>query len=135
VLLMAAACGASGSAEAERPAMSLTVVASSFQNPRILLDKSLPPGFQILFDREMPTPGWRFTVDSVHVDTEIRRIVARLSEIPPSGVTAPGITQTPCRVPLGRLQTGRYILELWSRRGEEGPHGLEQVLVLAAGGD
>jgi hypothetical protein len=80
----------------------------------------------------MPTPGFVLTVDSVEVDAATKRIVARITEVAPTGVSAQVITPTECQLPLGALASGRYVLELWTRRGSSGEHRLAQALVLAA---
>jgi hypothetical protein len=86
----------------------------------------------IVFVREMPTPGWSFSVDAVEVDEESSRITAKISDIPPSGPTAQMISAAECRLGLGKLARGVYSLELWLRRGTEGPHVLTQALVVRA---
>jgi len=112
------------------PASALALAETRFENPRVLVAMSNPPQFDVVFTREMPTPGFSFVVDAV--DVEPGRIVARLTEVPPTGQTAQVITKADCRVPLGRLARGTYLLELWVRRGPSAPHALEHALVLRA---
>ncbi len=113
-------------------ATSLTLVEATFEDPQVIVATSMPPQFEISFTRSMPTTGWDHALDSVTVDQQPRRIVAKLTEIRPSGISAQVITPTKCRVPLGRLAPGRYLLELWVRRGADQPHTLAQALVVIA---
>ena len=128
IVLAAAAVWAGGTG----PATRLTVAEPEFRDPEIVVAKSTPPRLEIVFVRDMPTPGWKFSVDAVEVDEASSRITARISDIPPDGAVAQMITPTKCRVPLGKLSPGAYALELWVRRGETGPHALKQALVVHA---
>ena len=121
-----------GGGSAEPRATSLTLVEATFESPQIIVATSMPPQFEISFRRNMPTTGWDHMVDSVTVDQETRRIVAKVTEVHPGGTSAQVITPTKCRVPLGRLAPGRYLLELWVRRGADQPHTLAQALVVNA---
>jgi len=114
------------------PATSLSIIEPAFRDPQVVVATSMPPQFEIVFVRDMSTPGWSFSVDTVDVDEETGRITAKISDIPPDGNTAQVITATKCRLPLGKLAGGVYSLELWSRRGNEGPHVLTQALALRA---
>jgi hypothetical protein len=113
-------------------ATSLLIVEPTFHDPQVLVATSMPPQFEVVFVREMPTTGWDLSVDSVDVDEESGRIVAKLTEIAPTGMSAQVITSTNCRVPLGGLTRGVYSLELWLRRGVGRPHVLTQALVVRA---
>jgi hypothetical protein len=110
----------------------VTLVEPAFSDPRILVAKSMPPQFDLLLEREMPTPGWSFVVDAIELDEEGRRIVARITEVGPTGNVAQVITKTACRLGLGRLRPGSYVLELRTRRAPTDEHRLSQALVLAA---
>jgi hypothetical protein len=116
----------------ETSATSLTIAEPAFRDPQVLVAMSMPPQFDLVLDRDMPTPGWSFTVDEVAVDLEHGRIVARISEVAPQGASAQVITETTCRVPLGKLPGGTYWLELWLRRGTALPHTPAQALVIHA---
>ena len=131
-LFVLAVSAQAGGGPMEPRATALSVVEPTFESPKILVATSNPPQFEITFRRRMPTPGWQHTIDNVTVDPEKRRIVAKVTEVPPTGVAAQMITPTDCRVPLGRLSPGRYSLELWVRRGTEQPHTLSQALVVVA---
>lgn len=111
-------------------ATSLSIVEPSFHDPRVLVGESAPPQFEVVFVREMPSTGWDLTVDAVDVDEDAGRIVAKITEIAPTGMSAQVITPTTCRVPLENLHRGVYSLELWLRRGAGRPHVLTQALVL-----
>jgi hypothetical protein len=121
-----------GGGPVEPRATSLTLAEPAFESPQVVVATSMPPQFEITFMRDMPTPGWEHKVDSVTVDPETRRIVAKLTESRHGGTAAQVITPTKCRVPLGRLAPGRYLLELWMRRGADQPHTLAQALVVIA---
>lgn len=136
VVLMpiALACAASG-AGGDPPrtmAMVLSIAEPAFGEPKVMMAKSMPPQFTVVLEREMPTPGWSFTVDSIETDEQARRIVANLSEIGPEGITAQVITRTSCHIPLGSIDKGRYLLEIRLRRGSSGEHRLAQALVVDA---
>jgi hypothetical protein len=113
-------------------ATGLSIAEPTFRDPEVIVTTSMPPQFEIVFVREMPTPGWSFAVDAVDVDEESGRITAKISDIPPTGPTAQMISATKCRLALGTLARGVYSLELWLRRGNEGPHVLTQALVVRA---
>lgn len=127
-----ALAAAGGPAAGEPSATALAVVEPTFREPEVRVAMSMPPQFEVVFQREMPTPGWSFTVDAVEVDEEASRILARITEVAPEGISLQVITETACRVPLGKLEPGLYSFELWVRRGDEGPHVLTQSLVLRA---
>jgi len=124
------ACAASGAGSPA--ATSLRLARELFPDPQVIVATSMPPQFEVVFDREMPTPGWQSVIDGVEIDNSTRRIVASVSDIPPEGPTAQVVTRTPCRVPLGRLETGHYLLEVHLRRGRTGAHTLAQAFVLVA---
>ena len=126
VALTLTSAGGPGSATA------LSIAEPAFRDPQVIVATSMPPQFEIVFVRDMPSAGWDFSVDSVEVDEESGRITAKVSEIPPGGPTAQMISATKCRLPLGKLARGVYSLELWLRRGSQGPHGLTQAVVVRA---
>jgi hypothetical protein len=114
------------------PATSLSIVEPSFHDPQVVATTSMPPRFEVVLAREMPTTGWDLSVDSVDIDADSGRIVAKITEIPPTGTVPQVITSTSCRVPLGSPPPGVYSLELWVRRGVGRPHVLAQALVVRA---
>jgi hypothetical protein len=128
--LAVAVAGAPGPTGA--PAYSLSVVEPLYRAGEIVVATSAPPQFDLMLERDMPTTGWALTVDAVEVDDESRRIVARISEIAPAGAAAQVITATPCRLPLGKLTRGLYVVEIWQRRGATDPYGLVQTMTLRA---
>jgi hypothetical protein len=131
VALVASCAAAQGNPPGPR-ATSLVPEPPAFSDPQVLVATSMPPQFEVVLTREMPTPGFTFAVDSLEVDEQAGRIVARISEVRPQGITTQVITSTPCRLPLGTLAPGRYALEIRLRRGTTGPHVLSQALVLVA---
>ena len=132
ILLVPSVTVQAGGGPIEPRATTLTLVEATFESPQVIVATSMPPQFEISFTRNMPTPGWEHAVDSVTVDPKTRRIMAQVTEIRPSGTAAQVITPTKCRVPLGRMVPGRYLLELWVRRGADQPHTLAQALVVSA---
>jgi hypothetical protein len=133
LLALGPGCAAtSAEGRAGSRATSLTIAHAAFHDPQVLVAKSMPPQFEIVLTREMPTPGWSFVVDSLTVEKTSGRIVAKLSEIGPTETTAQVITPTQCRLQLGALEPGSYLLELWRRRGASGAHVLTQALVVIA---
>ncbi len=80
----------------------------------------------------MPTPGWRFEVDSIELDEKAQQIVARVTEIRPTGMLAQVITTTHLVLPLGSIRPGRYVLVVWVRRDTGKPYRLAEALILAA---
>jgi hypothetical protein len=114
------------------PATVLSIPEPAFRDPQVVVATSMPPQFEIVFVRDMPTPGWRFSVDTVDVDEESWRITAKITEVGPTGVNVQMIAPTKCRVPLGKLATGVYSLELWLRQGNTGPYRLAHALVVRA---
>lgn len=91
-----------------------------------------PTQFVLRGEREMPTPGWTFHIDSVKVDSA-GRISVRITDIPPAAdavisVIAPAILS----VQLGSLRVGRYVVELQSRRSPAEAYRLLQAAVVEA---
>ena len=113
-------------------ATALTLPDDPFRDPQVVATGSMPPQFAIVLTREMPSSGWSVVVDSVDVDEASGRIVAKVSEIAPADTTAQVITSVQCRLRVGTLRPGSYLLEMWRRRGSSGPHGLAQGLVVVA---
>ncbi len=126
-----------GGGETGSPATALAVVEPTFDEPQVAIATSNPPQFEIAFAREMPSTGWSCKVDGLEVSAETAasagRIVARITEVGPAGLSPQVITSTLCRLPLGRLERGVYVLELWVRRGSgDERYGLAQALALRA---
>jgi hypothetical protein len=105
---------------------------ASFYDLEIVAAKSMPPQFQIVLTRDMPTAGWNLEVDALEVDEEARRIVARISERGPQGVSAQVVTPAKLHLEVGTLDSGPWLLEIRSRRSAEGPYGLVFAELLAA---
>ena len=122
---------AGGSGAGSPSATKLTFREPAFHDPQVQVATSMPPQFEVVLTRDMPTPGWTLDVDEVAVDAKAGRILVRITEVAPGGIRTQVITPTPCHVPLGRLEPGVFSLELWLRRGD-GPHVLAQVLVVRA---
>lgn len=91
-----------------------------------------PPQFVLRGLRTLPTPGWSMHVDSVEIDQQAHQVAVRLTDMPPEG---PGVQMTgdaPLTVQLGVLRTGRYAIQLHSRRSPSEPYQLLQSVVIEA---
>jgi hypothetical protein len=113
------------------PATRLATPEPRFGAPRIEVLESAPPQFEIVLTREMPTPGYRFEIDSLQVDADTGRIVAKVSEIAPEGMVAQVITPAELRLNVGSLPVGDWVLVIWTRRGNA-EHRLAAALALRA---
>ncbi len=113
-------------------AMAITFGRSEFSDPEVIVRKSMPPQFVVIFDRDMPTPQWKFELDGVDVAPETGRIVAKITELPPEGFVSQVISPHKCRIDVGTVAKGKYVMELWVRRGKNGSHRLAQAFVLNA---
>jgi len=111
-------------------ATSVSVPEPAFYDPVVKRADEPRSGFELQLTRDMPTPGWRFDIESVHVDEG--RIHVELSEGGPEGISAQVITRTRCTIAIGELAPGRYVLELWLPRNGTGDHYPAQVLFLQA---
>ena len=131
LLLSGTFCMAGGEAT-DRGAMRLTVPDGPFRDAQVVMAKSMPPQFQVNLTRDMPTPGWKFEVDSVEIDGKSGRIVARVTEHAPGGVVSQVIKPTRLSLNLGVLSRGDYLLELWVRRGAGSDYRRLQAIVLVA---
>jgi hypothetical protein len=130
-MLLGCAAAVHGDPEAAG-ATALTFIEGSFASPQVTSDPSGPGRFTVSFEREMPTPGWRFEIDAVEIDPDSGRIEARISEIAPDGITSQVLTKARCSIPLGPLPPGRFVLEIRSRRGTSAPHEPVQAFVIHA---
>lgn len=113
-------------------AMRLETGAAELGAPSIVMLKTMPPGFDVVFTPEMPTAGYAFEVDELAVDEAGRRISARVTLRGPAEIAAQVVTPTPLRLSLGRLVRGRWFLEIWLRDDAATAHRPAQVLLLEA---
>lgn len=88
--------------------------------------------FRVVFKRDMPTPGYRFEVDGVEVDTVAGRIEVRVTEVAPDGMVAQVITPAELAIQLGPLDVRTYVLEIRLRRRGESDYRLSHATVLSA---
>jgi hypothetical protein len=130
---MLVACAAGYTKDPSRPAAALDWARPTLEGAEIHVLESDPPRFELVLTREMPTPGYRFEIDSLEVDAEAGRIVAKVTDVPPDGMVAQVITPTRLRLSLGTLPVGRYVLEIRTCRGT-GDHRLLGARVLVATG-
>ena len=132
VLLLLVGPAFAAAEPAEASAKSLAVVRPTFTEPEVVLLKTLPPGFELVLVRNMPSPGWQFEIDALEVNTDSGRIVARVTEVRPEGMVAQVISPTRLKLPLGKLAAGYYVLELWTRRGTDREHVPAHAMILHA---
>ncbi len=130
--LLPACASSAGSGSGATQATAITFGRSEFSNPEVIIRKSMPPQFEVVFDRNMPTPQWKFELDGVDVAPDTGRIVAKITELPPDGYVSQVISPHKCRIDLGTVPKGKYVMELWIRRGKDNPHRLAQAFVLNA---
>lgn len=117
---------------ADPPATVLEFPEPPFRQPLVRVLESDPVRFVLVFEQQMPTPGWTSEVDSVEVDREAGRIVVEITQQAPEGIVAQVITKTEVAVGLGSLPRGRYVLELRTRRGAAGGYRPVHALVVVA---
>lgn len=98
----------------------------------VVADKSDPTRFTLIVERDMPTPGWTFLVDSVEADAGSSRLTIKLTEVGPGGMVAQVLTSARIEVPLGQVESGAYFVELWTRRDPAKPHQPGQALIIVA---
>ena len=124
----------SAAAQLTRDAASSLRLPNAEESPRVEIRtlRSEPPKFVFEIVREMPTPGWRFEIDTVDFDEANRRIVAKVTEVRPDGMAAQVITDTRLRIPLGSIARGRWFLEVWSRRTSQRGHAPAHAFLLIA---
>ncbi len=113
-------------------ATKMWVPETGFERARVVAAKSMPPQFTLVMQREMPTPGWTFRIDSLDIDQQHRRIAVQLTEVAPTGITTQVITPTPLELPLGTVEPGHYFVELSTRRAVDQPHEPAHALVVIA---
>ena len=134
LMLLAGACAAHGALPDHRAATSMRVVEESRkERVEVVMAKSTPHRFTLVVERPMPTPGWRFDVNTIDIEPESSRIMVRVRETGPTGVSSQVITPTRLEIPLGAIPRGRYFLELWTRRADDQPHVPSRAWVLVAG--
>lgn len=121
-----------GGRSANPPAQSLAVVPPGVEAIELGVISSRPPQFVLRGQRLMPTPGWTFHIDSVKTETAAGRIVVQLTDMPPEGMVIQTLGPTPLAVQLGALRTGRYVVELHTRRSPHERHQLLQAIVIEA---
>ena len=94
--------------------------------------KSMPPQFTVALSREMPTAGWSFAVDTIEVDEDSRRIVAKVTQSAPKDMAAQVLTPTWLNLNVGTLAPGRYFLELFVRDDAGAKHLPSHAVLLEA---
>jgi hypothetical protein len=113
-------------------ATRLSLVRDAVTKLEIIAMPTHPTQFMLRGEREMPTPGWAFHIDGVHVDVA-GRITVKITDIPPAadatiGVLAPAVLAAQ----LGALRAGRYVVELLCRRSPAESYRLLQAEVVEA---
>jgi hypothetical protein len=123
----------SGAGSGDGSAVRLTIAEPELAVEEIKVLESLPPQFEVVLKKRMPSPGWSLDATDVHVDGDSRTVRVTLTETPPQGMAAQVITPVRVSANLGSLETGRWLLEVWARRGGEGkPRRIHAVILQAA---
>jgi hypothetical protein len=131
-ILVAGIVAISCSVTAGDPASRMWIPDTRVQGAEVVADESEPTKFTLVVEREMPTPGWTFEIDTIEVDTNAARITVKLTEAAPDGIVAQVLTPGRIEVPLGTIEPGAYFVELWTRREAGKPHQPGHALVVIA---
>lgn len=114
------------------PANSLHFVEPTVHSLELSGLRTHPPQFVLRGQRTMPTPGWTMHVDEVTIDVHAHLVTVKLTDMPPEGMGIQMVGETPLTVQLGALRTGRYAVQLYSRRSPPEPYQLLQSVVVEA---
>ena len=131
-ILVSAMLAVSCSVTAGGPASRVWVPDTQVGAVEVVADKSDPTRFTLIVERDMPTPGWTFLVDSVEADAGSSRLTIKLTEVGPGGMVAQVLTHARIEVPLGQVESGAYFVELWTRRDPAKPHQPGYALIVLA---
>jgi len=123
---------ASWSVTSEAAATKVWVAETGVDKVHVVKHDSGAAGFTLVLDKEMPTPGWTFVVDSVEADAAASRLTAKLTEVAPDGIVAQVLTASRIEIPLGSIEPGAYFVEIWTRRDAGGKHKPGLALVVVA---
>jgi hypothetical protein len=115
-----------------RPAQSLSLLSPAIESIELGVIASQPPQFVLRGQRQMPTPGWTFHIDSVKSEAASGRVIVELTDVPPEGMAVTTVGPTPISLQLGSLRAGRHVVEIHARRNPHERHQLLQAVVLEA---
>ena len=130
VLFLLAISYAAAGPSPDSPATALRIPEPGFEGARVTVLDAHTPKFVLELTRRMPAPGWSFEIDTIDFDEEHERIVVKVTEKAPGGIVSQVITPAKLQVPLGSPARGRYVLELWSRRGADSEHVVVHAMVV-----
>jgi hypothetical protein len=123
---------ACGSATSGGGATKAWVAETEVEKVEVVKNDSGAAGFTLVLEKEMPTPGWTFVVDSVETDAAASRLTAKLTEVGPDGIVAQVLTSARIEIPLGSIEPGAYFVEIWTRRNTQGKHQPGLALIVVA---
>jgi len=129
-LVLAAVTPSAGSGDGSATRLKVAEQEVAVDEIRVL--ESLPPQFEVVLQKRMPSAGWSLTATDVHVDPETRTVRVTITEDPPKGMAAQVISAVRVGANLGSLEPGRWLLEIWTRRGAEGRPRRAHAVVLQA---
>ena len=131
-ILVSALLAISCSVASGGPAGRAWVAETRVKSAEIVSDKSAAAIFTLVLEREMPTPGWTFQIDSVEADAASSRLTVKLTEVGPDGIVAQVLSPARIEIPLGQIEPGTYFVELWTRQTPAKPHQPGHALVIIA---
>ena len=131
-ILVAGIVAISCSVTSGGPASRMWIPDTRVKDAEVVADESKPAKFTLVVNREMPTPGWTFEIDTIEVDADAARVTVKLTEAAPDGIVAQVLTPGRIEVPLGTIEPGAYFVELWIRRQAGKPHQPGHALVVVA---
>jgi len=131
-ILVAGMAAISCSVTSGGPASKMWIPETRIRGVEIVADESEPTEFTLVVEREMPTPGWTFQIDTVEVDPDTPRVTVKLTEAAPGGIVSQVLTPARIEIPLGTIEPGTYFVELWTRRDAGKPHQPGDALVIGA---
>jgi len=115
----------------ENPAMSLKEAENWVKSIDIIVAESMPPQFFLEMKVTMPTPGWKLKVDEVGKPDADGRIKVKVTGTRPEGMVAQVLTDETFNVPVGSIEAGSYMIEVWYRGGENEEYARKSVHMLS----
>ena len=119
--------------EEPKGAWTLDVVPSRIRGATVETMESAPPQVALNVSIDMPSPGYRVTMDGVAGPDANGRITAKITITPKSGMWPQVVTPTEVRLPLGVLDEGQYIVEVLEKRLSDPYRPVGAVLLRARG--
>lgn len=131
-LVVGSSCAATETRSPEVLARTARLAADAFENAEVTATESTPPTFEVVLTKKMPSPGFKFEIDSLTIDEKMRRIVVDVTATRSPGIRPSVMTATRLRIPLGSLEPADYMLEIRTRRDPQARHRWAQAMVIHA---